>query len=64
MKQMQGFFQFELINPLLEAIKNDGHDWVWVGDEFGTERRLENVKDLWKSDKLNSESIQLIYPSQ
>lgn len=49
-----GFLPIEFINPLLEAIKNEGHDWVWLGDEFGAERRLEYVRDLWESDQLNS----------
>ena len=48
-----GFLPIELINPLLEAIKSEGHDWIWLGDEFGVERRLEYVDDLSKSEQLN-----------
>lgn len=48
----EGFLPVELINPLLEAIKREGHDWIWVGDEFGSELKQEYIDDLWKSDKL------------
>lgn len=54
-----GFLPIELINPLLEAIKNEGHDWIWLGDEFGAERRLEYIQELWDSDKLNSDRFNL-----
>ena len=29
-----------LENRILRAIKTLGHNWLWVGDEFGTERKL------------------------
>ena len=48
----EGFLPVGLINPLLEAIKSEGHDWIWVGDEFGSERKQEYLDDLWKSDEL------------
>lgn len=35
-----------LQNRLLTAIQAIGHDWLWVGDEFGTERKLEWIDDL------------------
>lgn len=48
-----GYLPIELINPLLETIQSEGHDWIWLGDEFGSERKLQYVYDLWQSDKLD-----------
>ncbi len=31
---------------MLQAIQNLGYDWVWLGDEFGTERKLYWIEDL------------------
>ncbi|WCN39678.1 DUF2711 family protein [Aneurinibacillus uraniidurans] len=39
-----------LTNRLLQAVKNEGHDWFWVGDEFCTERKLEYIDDLVKDN--------------
>ncbi|WP_395007239.1 DUF2711 family protein [Undibacterium sp.] len=39
-----------LENRIYEAIKVLGHEWLWVGDEFGTERKLHWIDDLIKSD--------------
>ncbi|WP_096187349.1 DUF2711 family protein [Evansella halocellulosilytica] len=41
-----------LINNLLEAIKKEKYDWIWVGDEFDTERKLEYIDDLINQDTL------------
>ena len=49
----EGILPDELVNPLLEAIRNEGHDWIWLGDEFGTERRLKDIDDLLVSNKLD-----------
>jgi hypothetical protein len=42
----EGFFPEFLMNKILSVLKQDGHDWVWCGDEFCTERKLEYVDDL------------------
>lgn len=42
----EGCFPETLISGVLESIKKQGHDWIWYGDEFGTERKLEYVDDL------------------
>ncbi|MFB7142890.1 DUF2711 family protein [Gottfriedia sp. NPDC056225] len=42
----EGFFPEFLMNSILSVIKNEGHDWIWIGDEFCTERKLEYMEDL------------------
>jgi len=42
----EGFFPEFLMNKVLLSIKREGHDWIWVGDEFCTERKLEYIDDL------------------
>lgn len=47
------------IPPLLEnriysAIKTLGHEWLWVADEFGTERKLTWIDDLIEKDLVSS----------
>lgn len=39
-------FPEALITGVLESIKKEGHDWIWYGDELGTERKLEYIDDL------------------
>jgi hypothetical protein len=41
-----------IINDILYAIQKEGHDWLWVGDEHGTERKLEWIGDLVEQDNL------------
>lgn len=41
-----------LENRLFEAIKGLGHNWLWVGDEFGTERQLHWIDDLIEKDEI------------
>lgn len=48
----EGLLPDILINKLLEAIKIEKYDWIWVGDEFGTERKLEYIDDLINKDTL------------
>ncbi|MEK3976401.1 DUF2711 family protein [Psychrobacillus sp. FSL K6-1267] len=42
----EGCFPVPLITGLLESIKKEGHEWIWYGDELGTERKLEYIDDL------------------
>ena len=37
-------------NQVFEAIKNLAHNWLWVGDELGTERKLYWIEDLLEDD--------------
>lgn len=41
-----------LENALYERIKGLGYDWLWVGDEFCTERRLRLIDDLIAGSEL------------
>jgi Protein of unknown function (DUF2711) len=42
----EGLFPEFVMDDLLLYIKKLGHDWIWCGDEFCTERRLEYTDDL------------------
>jgi len=46
----EGTFSSLLHDKLLDSIKGLGYDWLWVGDEFDTERKLR-----WIDDILNQE---------
>jgi len=41
-----------LENDLFEAIKALGHTWLWIGDQFGTERKLHWIDDLIREDEI------------
>ncbi|PKF49200.1 DUF2711 family protein [Enterovibrio nigricans] len=41
-----------LENRVYEAVKKLGYTWLWVGDEFGTERKLHWIGDLVKTDEI------------
>ena len=43
-----------LENRLLKTIKKLGHNWLWVGDEFSTERKLHWIDDLVENDEIPS----------
>ena len=49
----EGCFAELLIDPILKAILTMGHKWIYIGDEFGTERRLLFTEDVID----NTESI-------
>jgi hypothetical protein len=42
----EGGFSGLLHDTVLLSIQGLGHEWVWVGDEFGTERKLYWIDDL------------------
>ena len=42
----EGFFPEFLMNAILQQIIKEGHEWIWCGDEFSTERKLEYIEDL------------------
>jgi len=41
-----------LENRILTSIKKLGQNWLWVGDELGTERTLHWIDDLIKKDEI------------
>lgn len=46
----EGLFPDLVMDNLLRAIKKEGYDWIWCGDEFCTERKLEHMDDVIKDD--------------
>jgi hypothetical protein len=42
----EGRFSDLLHDRVLSSIQSLGYEWVWVGDEFGTERKLYWIDDL------------------
>ncbi|MGA8027133.1 MAG: DUF2711 family protein [Bryobacteraceae bacterium] len=46
----EGSFSDLLHDAVLSAIQGAGYEWVWVGDEFGTERKLYWIEDLKTQD--------------
>jgi hypothetical protein len=46
----EGCFSDLLHDKILQAIQELGYEWVWVGDEFGTERKLYWIQDLKGQD--------------
>ncbi len=61
----EGLFPEIIMAGLLESIKNLGHDWIWCGDEFCTERKLEYTEDLIKDlDLLHRERRNLFTHDQ
>ncbi|KRE92168.1 hypothetical protein ASG89_33500 [Paenibacillus sp. Soil766] len=42
----EGFFPEFLMNKILRSLQHEGHEWIWSGDEFCTERKLEYIDDL------------------
>jgi hypothetical protein len=41
-----------LENRLYDSLQHLGHEWVWVGDEFCTKRKLTWIDDLKKGDEI------------
>lgn len=41
-----------LENRILQAIKSIGENWLWVGDDIGTERKLHWIDDLIAKDAI------------
>ncbi len=46
----EGFFSDLLHDRVLESIQALGNEWVWIGDEFCTERKLHWIDDLKAQD--------------
>jgi hypothetical protein len=47
----EGYFSDLLHDKVLAAIQGLGHSWVWLGDDFCTERKLYWIEDLKGSDR-------------
>jgi len=46
----EGVFPDLLHDTILQAIQGLGYEWLWVGDEFCTERKLHWIDDLKNQD--------------
>ncbi|WP_424237750.1 DUF2711 family protein [Bhargavaea ginsengi] len=53
----EGFLPELLINDVLGAVKKEGYEWLWVGDEFCTERKLEYIDDLITGDMMERNNL-------
>jgi hypothetical protein len=42
----EGHFSELLIDDMLNALKDIGHEWIYVGDEHGFERKIEYIQDI------------------
>lgn len=49
-------------NDIFNVVKKLGYDWIWVGDEFATERKLYFVDDLIKSNEVLATGAKLFTP--
>jgi hypothetical protein len=50
-----GSFPEFIMNDLLRAIQVMGQDWIWYGDEFCTERKLEYIEELINDNNMLDE---------
>lgn len=48
----EGRFSDLLHDLVLQGFQNAGYQWVWVGDEMGTERKLHWIDDLKGSNQV------------
>ena len=46
----EGLFPALLHDTILQSIQGLGYEWLWVGDEFCTERKLHWIDDLQDQD--------------
>lgn len=42
----EGNFSELLLDNMLSAAMEMGHEWIYIGDEFGWERKLEYIQDI------------------
>lgn len=47
---LEGCFSDLLHDKILQSIQGLGYDWLWIGDEFCTERKLHWIDDLKNQD--------------
>lgn len=48
----EGFFPYFIMDHLLMGIKSIGHNWIWCGDEFASERKLKFINDIIKDNNM------------
>jgi hypothetical protein len=60
----EGLFSDLLHKTVLQSIKGLGYEWLWVGDEFCTERTLRWIDDLLDDEKLTRGRYNLFTPDK
>ncbi len=50
----EGEFSPLIENKIFNSIKHLGHEWLWVGDEFASERKLMWIDDLLEKNEIPS----------
>ena len=48
---IEGLFSDLLHDKILQSVQGLGYEWLWVGDEFCTERKLHWIDDLKNQDE-------------
>ncbi len=48
---LEGYFSDLLLDRVLAGVQALGYEWLWVGDEFCTERKLHWIEDLKNQDQ-------------
>ncbi|WP_295794476.1 DUF2711 family protein [Mucilaginibacter sp.] len=43
---VEGCFSWLLIDDMMAALTALGHEWIYIGDEFGFERKIEFIDDI------------------
>jgi hypothetical protein len=51
-------------NKLLSFVKSQGYEWVWVGDEFCTQRKLHWIEDLMSPDSNATDQCNVFTPDK
>ena len=57
----EGRFSDLLHDLILDGFQRVGHQWAWVGDEFGTQRTLYWIDDLKTGDRELTDGTQNIF---
>jgi hypothetical protein len=61
----EGTFPELLYDKILQAIKGLGYEWLWIGDEFDTERKLHWIDDLKNEiDRVTQGRLNLFTPDK
>ncbi|HEY0163685.1 MAG TPA: DUF2711 family protein [Edaphobacter sp.] len=60
----EGCFSDLLHDKILQSIQRLGYEWLWIGDEFCTERKLYWIDDLKKSEDLTIGRFNVFTPDK
>lgn len=54
---IEGMLPQLIIDGICKAVQSIGFDWLWIGDEFCTKRKLEYIDDIIQSDNLSRHNL-------